>query len=66
MCDDESVLLYVISSAIVVDRNQEYKELKDLLMEIIELPPFCLLIHFCCSFAVANVDGNSFMFTWII
>ena len=28
-CDDESVLLYVITSAIVVDRNQDYKELKD-------------------------------------
>ena len=58
-------MLYVISSAIVVDRNQEYKELKDLLMEIIDLPPFCLVIHYNV-FAVANIDGNSFMSTWII
>ena len=53
------VFCYVITSAIVVDRNQDHKELKDLLMEIIDLLPFCLVIHFCCSFAVANVDGNT-------
>ena len=50
------VFCYVITSAIVVDRNQDHKELKDLLMEIIDLLPFCLVIH---SFAVANVDGNT-------
>ena len=34
-------------------------------MEIIDLLPFCLVIHYNV-FAVANVDGNSFVFTWII
>ena len=65
MCDDERFSVRTSTTVLVVDRNLDYKELKDLLMDIIDLLPFCLVIHYNV-FAVANVDGNSFVFTWII
>ena len=64
MCDYEQ--FSVITSAIVVDRNLDYKDLKDLLMEKIDLLPFCLVIHYSVFAVLLHFDGNSFMSTWII
>ena len=46
MCDYERFSVRTSATVLVVDRNQGYKELKDLLMEIIDLLPFCLVIYY--------------------
>ena len=46
MCDDERFSVRTSATVLVVDRNLDYKELKDLLMEKIDLLPFCLVIHY--------------------
>ena len=46
MCDYEQLSVRTSAIVLVVDRNLDYKELKDLLMEKIDLLPFCLVIHY--------------------